>query len=343
MRAMVRLELQTKKDPIHILLILVAVFLAVGSGSIWLGLRTGIRFLLSLGHIVIITGGLWLICRTYVKYLWRKYPWETYPVIHIVLEVIGIGVLTTIYSSVLYMVELRLGIFSPSDSIALQAFVTLLITYLITGIHEMVFFYNQWIYNFSRSVRLEKDHIEAKYETLKTQVNPHFLFNSLNSLTHMVDDNPRAVEYIRNLSEFLRYMLGNRNRDLVYVKDELEVLQHYLELQHSRFLDNLKVEIKVPEKYQLYTLPLLALQMLVENCIKHNVISSEKPLIISIAAENERLMVRNNLQRKTRVDSTGHGLRNLVERYHHFTVREVRIRETDREYSVSIPLLIIEL
>ncbi len=338
-----QVQLLTKKDPIHVLLILIVVFLTLGSGIIWLGERLDIRFLFSAGHTIIITGGLWLICRTYVKFLWRKYPWESYPQIHIILEVTGIGVLTTIYGSLLYLVEIRIGVFDPVEGIWIQAMITLLITYLITGIHEMVFFYNQWIYHFSKSVRLEKDSIEAKYETLKTQVNPHFLFNTLNSLTHMVDDHPGAVEYIRNLSEFLRYMLSSRNKDLVYLKDELKVLRHYLELQQSRFLDNLRVDWMVPDKYHLYTLPPLALQMLVENCIKHNVISSEKPLTITIDATDEQLMVKNNLQRKTRVDSTGQGLRNLVERYRYFTSKEVHIHETDREYTVSIPLLIMEL
>jgi LytS/YehU family sensor histidine kinase len=238
---------------------------------------------------------------------------------------------------------LRLGVFKQVDNLGLQAFVTLLITYLITGIHEMVYFYNQWISNFSKSVRLEKDRIEARYESLKTQINPHFLFNSLNSLTSLVDENPQAVAYIQNLSGFLRYLLGSREKDLVYLRDELEVLMQYYDIQKTRFMENLVISVDIPEKYHLYTLPPLVLQMLVENCIKHNVISSEKPLDISVAAENESITVRNNLQRKTDVQSTGQGLKNIRERYRYFTSRGVIIRETDKEFSVSIPLLVVEL
>lgn len=114
------------------------------------------------------------------------------------------------FSFSLYMIEIRLNIFERVENLVMEAFVTLLITYLITAIHELVFFYQQWKHHFSKSVRLEKDNIQAKYETLKTQINPHFLFNSLNSLTNLVDDNEAAIRYISDLSDFFRYMLGSR-------------------------------------------------------------------------------------------------------------------------------------
>jgi len=333
----------TKKDRLKSILILTITILVVGSGLILLGKNLKIDIIRSIGHTIIISGGLWLICRTYVKFLWRRYPWEENPVIHIILEVVGLTIITMAFGYTLYIVEIKLGLFSREQQLGIQIFITLLITYLITGIHEMVYFYNQWIHNFSKSVRLEKDSIEAKYETLKTQINPHFLFNSLNSLTSIVDDNPNAVAYIQNLSEFLRYMLGSRNKDLVYLRDELTVLNHYFELQKSRFLENLTVQKDIPEKYHLYTVPPLALQMLVENCIKHNIISREKPLLISISAKDEQIIIKNNLQRKTEVESTGQGLKNIIDRYSHFTSKEINILETDREYSVSIPLLIVEI
>jgi hypothetical protein len=314
-----------------------------GLGFILAGLRKESGFLMSVGHSIIISGGLWLICRTYVKFLWRKFPWEESPRIHIIYEVVGIGALTMAYGFLLYRTEIALGLASPSENLGIEVFITLLITYLITGIHEMVFFYHQWIQNFSKSIRLEKDNIQANYETLKTQVNPHFLFNSLNSLTNLVDDNPRAVGYIQHLSEFLRYMLSSRNKDLVYLKDEVVVLEHYFELQKTRFLDNLRIHIEIPEKYQLYTVPPLALQMLAENCIKHNVISSESPLHISIQADHGYVTISNNLQRKSEVNSTGQGLKNIIERYRYFTDKEVKIKENHRQYEVSVPLLILEL
>ena len=324
-------------------LIRIIIILVTGSGLLFLGKHLEIEFISSIGHVIIISGGLWMICQGYVTYLWRRYPWEQFPVKHIILEVVGISALTIAFGFLLHTVELKLNIFPPTELLWLEILVTLLITYLITGIHEMVYFYRQWIMNFSRSVRLEKDSIEAKYEILKTQINPHFLFNSLNSLTSIVDDNPRAVNYIQDLSEFLRYILGSRDKDLVYLRDELKVLSHYYKLQKSRFQDNLLISFDIPEKYHLYTLPPLVLQMLAENCIKHNFISSEKPLKISISACNDSIIVKNNLQRKTDVVSTGQGLRNISERYRYFTPKEGSIKETKKEYIVSMPLLIVEL
>jgi two-component system LytT family sensor kinase len=332
-----------KKDSLKGILITVAIILAAGSGFLLLGNIMELGVLFSLGDTILLAGGLWMICRTYVKFLWRRYPWEEYPVRHIVLEVAGIGMMTVIYGYLLYYTELKLDLIEPPEHFWPQAVMTLLITYLITGIHEMIYFYNQWIYHFSRSVRLERDNIQAKYETLKTQINPHFLFNSLNSLVNIVDENPAAVNYIQNLSELLRYMLGSRDRDLVYLRDELKVLNHYVALQKTRFRDNLQVSTEIAEKYHLYTLPPLALQMLVENCIKHNIISSEKPLKVSISAENEYIHVKNNLQRKEGVASTGQGLRNITERYRHFTGKEVKVYEAKNEFTVSLPLLVIEL
>jgi len=307
------------------------------------GTKTDIEALKGLGHDLIITAGLWLGCMGIVQYLWKKFPWEQKPVPHLILEILLILVYTLIFSSVLYFVEVRFNVFPPLENLLLQAFFTILITFLITSIHECIYFYRQWKYNFSKSIRLERDNIEAKYETLKTQVNPHFLFNSLNSLTTLVDDNKPAVEYIRNLSEFLRYMLSSRDREMVLLRDEIKVLENYISLQRSRFKDNLVIHMDVPENYYHYALPPLVLQMLVENCIKHNIISKDKPLKISIRAEKESIIIENNLQKRNGVISTGQGLRNIAERFRFFTTKEVKITETSSIFKVVIPLVIVEL
>lgn len=219
----------------------------------------------------------------------------------------------------------------------------MLITYLITAIHELVFFYKQWKHNFSKSIRLEKDNIQAKYETLKTQINPHFLFNSLNSLTNLVDENEAAVRYITDLSDFFRYMLGSRDKELVLVREEINLLKKYIHLQQSRFKTNLSIAVDVPESFYHYAISPLVLQMLVENSIKHNIISRDKPLKVSVRTGDESLVVENNLQKKSGISSTGQGLRNITERYRHFTTREVEITETSAIFKVAIPLLTLEL
>ena len=120
--------------------------------------------LIQTGHTLVTTAGIWLGCMTIVGYLWRKYPWELYPVKHLVIEIISIAIYTLIYGTLLAFIEIKLGILEPPDDPVIEIFTTLLITFLITSIYELAEFYRQWKYNFSKSVRLEKDNIQAKYE-----------------------------------------------------------------------------------------------------------------------------------------------------------------------------------
>lgn len=294
-------------------------------------------------HSLFYTAIIWLGCMSIVGLLWKRYPWELHPIKHLVLEIILILLFTNGFALLVYHLELAAGLINPMDDISVDILITNLITFLITTIHEAAFFYKQWKLNFSKSVRLEKDSIEAKYESLKAQINPHFLFNSLNSLTTLVDDNEEAVSYIQNLSEFLRYMLTSRDRELVLVREEVELARKYLTLQKSRFKNNLQIELDIPEKLFHYSLPPLVLQMLIENCVKHNIISKEKPLTINIYAEKDTLIVENKLQKKANNNSTGQGLKNIIDRYKFFTTREIKIEESSSTFKVIIPLLIVNL
>jgi two-component system, LytTR family, sensor kinase len=294
-------------------------------------------------HAIAMTAGVWLGCMVIVMKLWEKFPWEKYPVKHLLLEIIFILIYTNLYSYGLYWAELSIGLIEPVEGLYGSIIFTNLITLLITALHEAVEFYKQWKYNFSLSVRLEKDTIEAKYEALKSQVNPHFLFNSLNSLVTLVEENEPAVEYISNLSDFLRYMMKSNERQLVLVREEIEILKKYFRLQKLRFKENLIIEMDVDEKYYHYSTPPLVLQMLAENCLKHNIVSKEKPLTLSIHAYPGWISMENNLQPKNEQESTGQGLRNISERYRFFTTEQVKINQTNTTFRVSVPLLLEEL
>ncbi len=294
-------------------------------------------------HGLVITAGIWLGCMSIVIFLWKRFPWEKAPLRHLILEIVLILVYTVAFGGLLYYLEKRFWKIHDVENLGMEIFTTILITYLITAIHESVFFYQQWKYNFSRSVRLEKDNIEARYQTLRAQINPHFLFNSLNSLTTMAEGNKPVVEYVQNLSELLRYMLKSGEKELVLLRDELSIMNSYIRLQQLRFPSTLNIKVDVPENYYHYALPPLVLQMLVENAIKHNIISKEKPLKIEITASGDSISVINNLQKKSGVDSTGQGLVNITGRYRFFTTRKVEINETNESFSVIIPLLQVEL
>jgi len=190
---------------------------------------------------------------------------------------------------------------------------------------------------------LEKDNVIAQYETLKNQINPHFLFNSLNTLLTFVEDNKTAGSYIQNLSDFLRYTLKSKDSEIKLLRDEIKIVKKYYFLQKSRFGKSLNINIDVPEKYYHYSLPPLSLQILVENAIKHNVISTQKPLNINIFIKNDKfIVVENNLQRKIDVDSTNTGLLNIKSRYKFLSPDSVHINENNNKFKVELPLLIMD-
>ena len=295
-------------------------------------------FLRSIFSTAIIWGG----CVFIVTYTWHKYPWESMPIKHLIIEVLLILLLLT-----LYMV---FGVFflcyndSSSISNALQSHIveiifTILITFLITTIHEAVFFYQQWKLNFSKSISLERDNLEARYNALKAQVNPHFLFNSLNSMMSLLDNNPKAEQYVQDLSEYLRYVLLSNSREEVTLQEELENLEKFFHLQKLRFESNLTVEINIQPTSLPLHMPPLALQMLVDNCIKHNIISTKNPLYIKIFDDGKSITVLNNLQLKQSEDSTGQGLKNIEGRYRFISNEPIKIVSDDKQFSVTIPLI----
>ncbi len=191
----------------------------------------------------------------------------------------------------------------------------------------------------SEKEQLEKEHLAGQLDSLRNQVNPHFLFNSLNTLTYLIPDEPqKAVRFVQQLSKVYRYVLEHRAEKITSLADELEFLKSYIFLLKERFGDNLTIEIEDFEDRHATGIVPLTLQMLFENAIKHNVISKEKPLTIEVFSEGNDLVVRNNLQRKDQVmHSTGVGLENIRQRYKILTGINVKIAETNGFFSVSLP------
>ena len=189
---------------------------------------------------------------------------------------------------------------------------------------------------------LQHERVLFEYEYLKSQVNPHFLFNSLNTLTSLIEDNPKkAITYTGHLSDLYRNMLAHPDRDMVYLAEELEILSNYIHIQKSRFGDALHVEQGIPESVLTEKkIVYLALQLLVENAIKHNIVSKAQPLTISITANGQELVVKNRLQPKmSKEKSNGMGLANISKRYALATNRPVTYGEENGMYVVRLPLL----
>ena len=187
---------------------------------------------------------------------------------------------------------------------------------------------------------MERERIESQYEVLKAQINPHFLFNSFNTLASIVEEDAElAVEYIEKLSDYYRSIIQFRNQKLIPLEDEMVLIDDFTYLLKKRFGKNLIVQKDVNDTD--FYIPPLTLQMLVENAVKHNVISRQKPLTISIRSKNDAyLVVENNLQpKKTHEPSTKFGLQNIKTRFKLLSKDEVIILETDDTFSVSIPLI----
>jgi hypothetical protein len=217
---------------------------------------------------------------------------------------------------------------------------SLLITFMISSIYASVAFFIQWKENLLRTQALEKANLEARYETLRNQVNPHFLFNSLNTLLMLVNDNPVASKYVESISEIMRYMLKSRDKEIVLLGDDLKIARDYVFVQQSRFGTKLNVEFDVPEKYFHYAVPPLALQMLLENAIKHNVVSKEHPLSVNVYAnENNYLVIENTMRAKIDKDpSTGVGISNINARYLHLSGKSIVVKQESGRFVVMLPL-----
>jgi two-component system, LytTR family, sensor kinase len=217
---------------------------------------------------------------------------------------------------------------------------SLLITFMISSIYASVAFFLEWKENLLRTQALEKANLEARYDTLRNQVNPHFLFNSLNTLLMLVNDNPVASKYVESISEIMRYMLQSQDKEAVLLRDELKIARDYVFIQQSRFGDKLQVEFDVPEKYYHYAIPPLALQMLLENAIKHNVVSKDDPLKVRVYMHDSLFIVIENTM-KAKIDkdpSTGVGLENIRNRYIHLTGKDILVKQENGKFVVMLPL-----
>jgi two-component system LytT family sensor kinase len=193
--------------------------------------------------------------------------------------------------------------------------------------------------------RLQKEAVQAQFDALKNQVSPHFLFNSLSILSSLVEiDTKLSVQFINRLSKAYRYILDQRDNEQVSLKTELDFIESYTFLLNIRFDDRLKVVINVPEAARTrYQIAPLTLQLLVENAVKHNQMSDEDPLTVTIALVGETLRVSNPIQlRPSSGDSTGMGLQNISSRYRLLTDQPVRVGEHNGDFVVIIPLLMSE-
>lgn len=193
------------------------------------------------------------------------------------------------------------------------------------------------------NAELKMQHIQAEHEKLLHQLQPHFLFNSLNALKTLIKrDVNEAEDYLVKLSDFLRFSLAHNEQAAVLLSEELRFSLTYLQMQKTRFGNSLFYEINIPEKIAAEKkVPVFSLQLLLENCLKHNAFTQEQPLSITVFYKDDYLIVSNNIRhrRQTEVTTSGVGLANLSKRYKYLAGEAVKIEQTESRFTVYLKLL----
>lgn len=216
-----------------------------------------------------------------------------------------------------------------------------ILSFLVTFpfIYSIVFM-SKWKKSITETEKLKQKHLELEYESLKTQMNPHFLFNSLNSLTALIEhDSAKAVKFVKTLSDIYRYILDSKNAFSVAVSDELKFALQYVSLQQIRFGDNLKIENSLPEDISGNILP-LSIQIMIENALKHNIVSNSRPLTIYIEYANRNIIIRNNLQPKQQdTKGRGIGLYNISELYKQCYNMDMIVNKTEEFFEIQLPVI----
>lgn len=229
-----------------------------------------------------------------------------------------------------------------SNPLKLNIIYASLINLFFHLLNAILFFFREYRRQWAEAEELRRNSSQAQMQLIKSQINPHFLFNNLNVLSGMViKDNPEANHFIEEFSKVYRYILNNQEKELVELRSELEFIQPYLFLLQKRFDQGLTVAINIPDQYKTWHVVPAALQMLIENAIKHNIVSRHKPLHIDIHTNGaQTLVVKNNLQPRQVVEpSTKIGLQNIMKRYELISGRDVIVRKTTEEFEVILPLL----
>lgn len=226
--------------------------------------------------------------------------------------------------------------------VATSTLIIMICVIFITHVYETVFLVKESESDKLRNEQMERAKAEAELEALKNQVDPHFIFNSLNTLSHLIEEKPaKAKQFNDHMADVYRYLLQNKARSLVLLHEEMVFLQDYFFLLLMRFEEAVQLQVNIPAAAtEHYLIPPISLQVLAENAVKHNRFSNQDPLVLSVEFRNETIVVQNRSKEKElRRPSSRIGLNNLNERYRLTTGNEIAIEEKDGFFTVTLPLL----
>lgn len=282
----------------------------------------------------------------FFDYVNRWISWDENPKLRTIVGILGSIALTMIILFILNFILWVLIKGEPVDVIFLQSqrifyLIGFVITMIVTSVMHTIGFFNEVQTQKEISYKLKQQKLSSELNALRAHVDPHFLFNSFNVLSGLIDeDTDRAQSFLSGLSGIYRYILEQRNESTSTLTEELGFAKRYLDLQRMRFENGIKLETDIDSEKLQQKIPSLTLQMLLENAIKHNAFDASDPLVISLSVVNDHLVVKNNTKpRKELVASNGIGLQNIRDRYQLLSGNAIDVINGQNEFIVKLPLL----
>jgi len=307
--------------------------------------RHGFSFWMDYLYSLVTAFIIWEVNRQIIIYTRKKFSSYRQSIKRIKWTAIGIVSITTIIVfliSLFYDVTDYWGYDYTAENYLYNIFAALTYAVIIGGIYEAIYYFRKWKNIEVEAEMLKKENLQSQLDSLKQQVNPHFLFNSLNTLSSLMrKDVNKAEKFLDELSKVYRYLLRNNEGELINLTTELQFIESFVHLLKTRYGDALQMTISVDEVAKNLLLPPLTLQLLVENAVKHNIIDKQMPLLITLETDDQSwLSVSNNLQKKSiSLPSNKVGLSNIAGKYKLLEQPSIIISETKEKFTVSIPLI----
>ena len=276
----------------------------------------------------------------------KLYPWKSTTRLNLLIRIVG-AIIVNVILAIVLMAILKgpieggrlMDAFDPRyKDTYLICFVLLI---FFTSLTYAIAFYREVANERIEKEKILREKSITELNALKTQVDPHFLFNSFNVLSGLIDESPdKAQKFLSKLSGIYRYVLENREEDLIALDDEMAFANKYMQLQKIRFGDNISLDVDLTSEAYAKKLPSLSLQMVLENAIKHNGFDDKNPLRIKIRNQNGHLVISNNkLKRENLSSSNGIGLSNIRSRYELYGREDFKVSDEVNEFSVNLPLI----
>ncbi|MDN5212296.1 histidine kinase [Fulvivirgaceae bacterium BMA12] len=306
-----------------------------------------ISFYITFTWILLIASLLWIGSTLISRFLDKKLPWKEYVTARFFIQ-LGLTIIYSLFCvNTSYFLLKKLFTNDPPvwEQVLLTNIYGLLLILPTFSIYFGIHFLKAWKKSQLETERLQKEGMRSQLQALRNHLDPHFLFNNLNILSILIDkDQALSKQYLERFAEVYRIILQNEVSELITLKKELDFIKSYLYLIKIRFQDDINVDLNIEAHLKMKMVPPLSIQMLIENCIKHNAITETSPLAINIFTEDdEYLVVKNNLKpKKTGGNGKSSGLENIRNRYRYFTDKNLIIEQSTTHFIIKIPLLEIE-